>query len=496
MFNNLTVSGILTITNYPIIQYTLPILSYDVVNKAYIDSLYVASLNSPNTFTGLNVFNSLCPQTTITPVNNSDLCNKSYVDSVTTSLITGINNFTQTTTFTGGIICGSDGGSNQYLHGNLPSGVFDLLTNQTSTVAIGNATNSSIWRYNTYLNLYKTKNITSDITLTFPMFQTNIIRTTTANITIILPLINVNHIGLKITFIKNTTVTQNIIFTCSTGNFILRSGSVYEVVSDINIMRCGDTSCELVMSILSSGSYGWIQVGTNLHSNSLTWGESATNTSNNSICIGPNASISSTYSGLCIGDSSQVNSGADYGVAVGYNSHCNHLGGCAIGVNALTQEPNGMSMGNTTSKPYIALPLKNQLNQLYYCSVRDVGVYMVRGSALNFYFYPFWYSVTNLAQYTSQPTTTGAVGGNNGQLVPGTGGVGNYTNLSIDNADSLGWLVHPNYGLVAYNSIGYTSNIYVNFKNSTNNPVLVGPTSNSGTSSVRIYYNDIEQLSL
>ena len=92
-----------------------------------------------------------------------------------------------------------------------------------------------------------------------------------------------------------------------------------------------------------------------------------------------------------------------------------------------------------------------------------------------------------------QPTTSGAVPTTDGGAFPGEVGVGNYNVLGCDNKDNY-WLVYPNYGLIVYNSAGWTGTVYLNYRNKTNNPVVVAGTTIQGATSCKIYFDGVELL--
>ncbi len=63
--------------------------------------------------------------------------------------------------------------------------------------------------------------------------------------------------------------------------------------------------------------------------------------------------------------------------------------------------------------------------------------------------------------------------------------------MNMENVDSR-YLIHPNYGVIAYDGTFQSSTVLLDFKNSTNNPVLVAPSSTNLASSVEIYFDDVE----
>ena len=130
---------------------------------------------------------------------------------------------------------------------------------------------------------------------------------------------------------------------------------------------------------------------------------------------------------------------------------------------------------------------------VYHCFRNYVaGVYIINNIAVaQNIMLPIFYSVTDLTNIMFQPTTTGAVPTTDGGAIPGTTGVGNYNVLGCDNKDNY-WLVYPNYGLIVYNSAGWTGTIYLNYRNKTNNPVVVAGTTIQGATSVKVYFDGVE----
>lgn len=132
---------------------------------------------------------------------------------------------------------------------------------------------------------------------------------------------------------------------------------------------------------------------------------------------------------------------------------------------------------------------------LYHCFRNYVaGVYIINNIAVaQNIMLPIFYSVTDLTNIMFQPTTTGAVPAADGGAVPGTSGVGNYNVLGCDNKDNY-WLVYPNYGLIVYNSAGWTGTVYLNYRNKERNPVVVAGTTIQGATSVKVYFDGVELI--
>jgi len=118
------------------------------------------------------------------------------------------------------------------------------------------------------------------------------------------------------------------------------------------------------------------------------------------------------------------------------------------------------------------------------------GVYLLKaisGSG-NYISFPITTSRTNLTNWTSQPTTSGALTTAQSGTV-----VGSFSSINVNDLDTL-YVVLPLYGLIVYQNSGYTGTIYLNYKNTTTTPVVVAPSTALGGTSVKIYYNDTEQV--
>ena len=103
---------------------------------------------------------------------------------------------------------------------------------------------------------------------------------------------------------------------------------------------------------------------------------------------------------------------------------------------------------------------------------------------------PIHYSISDFNNMMFQPTTSGAV---STPAVTGGSAVGNFSGLAVDNADNR-YLVYPNYSLILYDNTGWSGTIYINFKNTTSNPVCIAPTTTQRGSSCRIYFDEVELI--
>ncbi len=98
---------------------------------------------------------------------------------------------------------------------------------------------------------------------------------------------------------------------------------------------------------------------------------------------------------------------------------------------------------------------------------------------------PIFKSTPILSNYTSQPSTTGALTTHQSGTV-----VGNYSSININDVD-ISYLVMPNYGLIVNLNSNYSNQQLLNYKNTTSDPVVVSPVSANFGSSIRIYFNDM-----
>jgi len=263
-----------TFTNYCPIATVAPTISTHLVNKDYVDNAShtlagYAKLSDNQIFTGTNTFNSYCPISTVAPTILTHLTNKNYIDNNSHSIagyakLSDNQIFTGTNQFTKGITIGSSGGMTQSIQSTLITGQTDLLTNSTAAVVFGNALNSCIWRWNGFLEIFNTKNITSNYTITFPLQESYIIRTTTTDLTINIPIIDVYKIGLRINIIKTSNTTNTVTLVPSSGNYILPANQNTIKTTDSTILDCNRTNCILISSIMPTGAYGWVQLGVNV----------------------------------------------------------------------------------------------------------------------------------------------------------------------------------------------------------------------------------------
>jgi len=131
---------------------------------------------------------------------------------------------------------------------------------------------------------------------------------------------------------------------------------------------------------------------------------------------------------------------------------------------------------------------------LYHCfrNTAMCGIFLINniGIATQNIMTPIHYSITDFANFMSQPTIAGAV--TTPALTGGTA-AGSWVALSINNADN-GYLIYSNYSIILYDATGWTGAPILNFKNTTNNPVIVKPSTTQIGSSCRIYFDEVELI--
>jgi len=446
-----------------------PTLNGHLTRKLYVDDSITsavadkASLSFPNTFDGSQTFSNLCifnwlstfnglatfnvcPKSTINPVaGTNDLARVSYIEN-NFGIRQESNNWRQIQYFYEGIEVGNASGNNQNIQPNLGTENFNLLTEmEAAVVNIGAFGNQATWRWNTYLDLFKNQNITATTTLSFPIKQNYTIRTITTAISITLPAVTIYHLGITTNIFKTSSASQIVTLIPDATNKILAGNTITELSSDAISLGSGNLSTTLTVIRLDSGGYGWV---------STSGTDYATLSSNNTFTGNVSVSGASSFTG-----------------------NVSMIGNVNVSGNIV-------NTGNTT----ITVPLYNSsLNIL--SSFRECGVILykaVAGSG-NYINFPIWKSITNLTNFTSQGSISGAL------TTAQSGSVaGSYGSINTNDADAL-WLVSPNYGIIAYLNSGYTSTQLINYKNLTTYPVVVVGSTASLTSSVRVYYNDVEQ---
>jgi hypothetical protein len=117
------------------------------------------------------------------------------------------------------------------------------------------------------------------------------------------------------------------------------------------------------------------------------------------------------------------------------------------------------------------------------------GVFLV-DSTSTIRMFPLYYTcanLNNLFQQTNTAGTTGAVSQSGGSVV------GTWSSVSVNNIiDKI--LIMPNYGIIAYADTSFGGTIRGDFKNDTLNPIGMKLSTLNDISSIKVYWNDEEQL--
>lgn len=113
------------------------------------------------------------------------------------------------------------------------------------------------------------------------------------------------------------------------------------------------------------------------------------------------------------------------------------------------------------------------------------GVYFLNGN----YVTPLFFSCTDIDNAYNQQYTSGTTN----YTSQSGGAVGSWATLALNDSNNR-FVVLPRYGLIGYQNNSYGGSVYINFKNNTNNPVIVSPSNTDDISSMKIYYNGQEQL--
>jgi hypothetical protein len=106
---------------------------------------------------------------------------------------------------------------------------------------------------------------------------------------------------------------------------------------------------------------------------------------------------------------------------------------------------------------------------------------------------PIYYSCNNMDNLYGQPITSTAFNTSNAQPQNTDFGnaVGNYEKGSmVAIQDNI--IVYPHWGLLGFDATGYGGSVIVNYKNTTNTPVVISCNSNNSLRSIVVYFYDIE----
>lgn len=130
---------------------------------------------------------------------------------------------------------------------------------------------------------------------------------------------------------------------------------------------------------------------------------------------------------------------------------------------------------------------------LYHCfrNTAMCGVFIINNIATQQNIMtPIHYSITDFTNFTTQPSTSGAL---TTPAVTGGTAIGNFVGLSINNADNI-YLVYPNYSIILYDGTAWSSTVLINYKNTSLNPISVSPSTTQRGSSCRIYFDEVELI--
>lgn len=230
--------------------------------------------------------------------------------------------------------------------------------------------------------------------------------------------------------------------------------------------------------------------GTNSYSNTTTFTGpivssnsntfTGTNTFSSTLNINTNILTNQTNFGICdnktTGTISLGTSAGSQAITIG-NATTNAL---------LSLQSKYINIGTTNTTSRIEMSA-NSYNIRNYVA----GVCMLNYNGTHIPSVPYFYSITDLSNWTSQTYTSG-ISDYSSQIGFPVGSWGSFSQTNVDDY----YLVLPNFGIVGYDSTGYTGTVLLNYKNITNNPVIVQPTSNNTISSVKIYFNDNELTKL
>ena len=240
-------------------------------------------LNAPNIWSANNTFSSGLTSsgaivssgiimsgtgnvlTFATPITDSVTATELYnLKSSSSNIQTQLNNrpqlassntFTNTNQFNSGIIT-------QTIEPVTVGSSLNIGLTSTQNIKFGSDSVANAFRFNNTLDFLTTTNITTNTTLAFPLSSTYIIRSATGSLTITLPAVTSFHVGKQINIVRTGGSLTNVItITPNASNRIVEAGTITELTSSVNILASGNTSTTLVIGILDSGLFGWIEVG-------------------------------------------------------------------------------------------------------------------------------------------------------------------------------------------------------------------------------------------
>ena len=175
-------------------------------------------------------------------------------------------------------------------------------------------------------------------------------------------------------------------------------------------------------------------------------------------------------------------------IAIGYNTQCTAPNSIALGVNSVATLGNQICLGTSNETVYLSNPVVSMIDNRFYLTTWDCGVYMWNGAAKAFNIYPIFVSIPNATNFFNAVNTSGSsfTAGYYNDIDGGA--VGTFYTIDLDNADKI-YLVMPYYGITMWDTINYTGTIRLNFFNNSAKPIMVQPSVANSFSSCKIYYN-------
>ncbi len=347
----------------------------------------------------------------------------------------------------------------------LTGGELNIGTITTGTINVGNSSTSNTFRFNNTIDLLKSTNITGSVTLSFPLSNTYVLRSFTGAITITLPLVTSFHIGKQIHIIRgNASATNVITLTPNASNRIVEAGTITEATTNTTILGSGETATTLIISLLDSGLYGWIELSNSNKKNSANTYTAVQTFSSPPVMSG--ASITS-------------NTIPEASIVGGLSSVCRNTGNETwAGVKTFSSVPQLATHATLDNDMMNYLTLRKNFGGVFMVTLQ--GTTDVRTAVLN--------SKSDLStNLYNQATTSGAHSSPQSGTAVGTWNAGSSLLLK-----DTRYLVYPKFGLIVYNAVSYGGTIILNFKNTTSGPVFVRTTADNTGRSIKVYFNDVE----
>ena len=126
-------------------------------------------------------------------------------------------------------------------------------------------------------------------------------------------------------------------------------------------------------------------------------------------------------------------------------------------------------------------------NNIQFNNTFSSGVVLYTSTIIPF---PIPYTNPDMQIYLAVEETSGSATTSQNPMIAVQG---IYVNLNLHNSDSF-FSVAPGYGLIGWNFINFTGAVLINFKNETNQIVLIKSGTQYGVTSIKIFKDDIEIL--